>query len=490
MLFTTPTFLFLFLPIFFLAYYLAPNLGCWRNHIALLASLIFFSWAEPVYVFLLIVSVYIDYLISNLISTNSASSLSKKKLLLWIGIFLNVAVLIAFKYTSFIVSEVLIPLKLYSSQMADANFPLLMGISFITFHRISYLVDCFKGTAAPSESIYDYALYIFLFPKLISGPTILYHDIDDQIHRRMYANSAFLVGSFRFCIGFSKKVLIADPLGLVANRIFALPLNELSIWYAWAGAFAYTLQIYFDFSGYSDIAIGLGRMMGFRFPENFNRPYTSLSITEFWRRWHITLSGWMRLYLYIPLGGNRVSKTRTLVNLWIVFLISGFWHGANWTFVVWGAYHGLFLCIEKYASEVAPAAKKYLPSFIRFPATMIIVLFGWVIFRSATLSYAINFMKVMVGFSKPQSCLQPWGLLFGNRELFLLVIGSIIVFFKVPGKHLRLPAWFSSAWSESMTIGGGRVQIFTTFLATIVLFLYSVMAMLSSEYVPFLYFRF
>ncbi len=490
MLFTTPTFLFLFLPMFILVYYLAPDRGYWRNHIALLASLLFFSWAEPVYVFFLIASVYIDYRISNLISTNSALPLSKKRLLFWIGVLLNVTVLIAFKYTTFIISEVLVPLKLYSGQRPETNFPLLMGISFITFHKISYLVDSFKGRAVPSGSFYDCALYIFLFPKLISGPIIRYHDIGDQIHRRIYTSSSFLVGCFRFAIGFSKKVLIADPLGLVADRIFALPTGELAVWYAWAGAFSYMLQIYFDFSGYSDMAIGLGRMMGFRFPENFNRPYTSLSITEFWRRWHITLSSWMRLYLYIPLGGNRVSKARSFANLWIVFIMSGLWHGANWTFVAWGAYYGLFLCIEKYVSEMVPAVKDRLPSLVRFLMTMLIVLFGWVIFRSPTLSYAVNYLKVMSGLSNPESYVQPWGLLFGNRDLFLLFIGSIIVFFKAPGQYLKLPAWFSSAWSESMTLGGGGGQISMTFLATIALFLVSVMAMLSSEYVPFLYFRF
>jgi alginate O-acetyltransferase complex protein AlgI len=490
MLFTTPTFLFLFLPIFILVYYLTPDRGEWRNYIALIASILFFSWAEPVYMFFLIAAVYIDYLISNLISKNSALSPARKSLLLWIGVLLNVAVLIAFKYTTFIISEVLLPLKLYSSQRPEANFPLLLGISFITFHKISYLVDSFKGRVVPSGSFYDCALYIFLFPKLISGPIIRYHDIDYQINHRTYASRSFLVGCFRFSIGFSKKVLIADPLGLVADRIFALPVSELLIWYAWAGAFAYMLQIYFDFSGYSDMAIGLGRMIGFRFPENFNRPYTSVSITEFWRRWHITLSSWMRLYLYIPLGGNRVSKTRSFVNLWIVFLISGLWHGANWTFLVWGAYYGLFLCIEKYASEIVPAAKDYLPSFARFLLTMIIVIFGWVIFRSATLSYAIDFMKVMVGFSQPQSYIQPWGLLFGNRDLFLLFIGAIIVFVKVPNKYRKLPNWLSCVWSESMTVYGTGGQISMTFLATIALFLVSVMAMLSSEYVPFLYFRF
>ncbi|CDZ75976.1 D-alanyl-lipoteichoic acid biosynthesis protein DltB [Legionella massiliensis] len=489
MLFTTPIFLFFFLPLFISAYYLAPAKGQARNSVALLGSILFFSWGEPVYVFFLLAFVFFDYQLSKAVSEASKLSQPKKKLLLFIGILVNVAILVSFKYTTFILRDILLPLHLYSGQIPEGTGPLLLGISFITFHKISYLVDSYKGRAVPPRNFYDCALYIFLFPQLIAGPIIRYHDIGSQIHQRSYTSSVFLVGCFRFCIGFAKKILIADQLGLVADRIFALPTNELSLGCAWAGAFSYMLQIYFDFSGYSDMAIGLGCMMGFRFPENFNRPYISKSITEFWRRWHISLSSWMRQYLYIPLGGNRTSKSRAFINLWIVFLISGLWHGASWTFVAWGAYYGFFLCVEKYCSEAFPNLHNFIPSVLKFSLTMLIVLFGWVLFRAPTLSYAIDFMKVMLGLSQLKSAVHAWGLLLGNHDLFLLFVGAVIVFFQVPAKLFKRPNWISSAWSETMTLDGTK-QLSLLFISTVALLLIATMGMLSAGYTAFLYFRF
>lgn len=489
MLFTTPIFLFFFLPLFIATYYLAPAQGQARNTIALLGSIVFFSWGEPLYVFFLLAFVFFDYQISKAISERSMVSPIQKKFLLTIGILVNVTILISFKYTHFIIKDILLPLKLYSGQIPEGSGPLLLGISFITFHKISYLVDSYKGRASPPRNFYDCALYIFLFPQLIAGPIIRYHDIGSQIHHRVYSSSSFLVGCFRFCIGLAKKILIADQLGLVADRIFALPVNEISVGCAWIGAFSYMLQIYFDFSGYSDMAIGLGRMMGFRFPENFNRPYIAQSITEFWRRWHISLSSWMRLYLYIPLGGNRTSKSRAFINLWIVFLISGFWHGANWTFIAWGAYYGFFLCIEKYCSESFPKLPSYIPSSLKFTLTMLIILFGWVLFRAPTISYAFNFIKLMLGFSQLATILHPWGFLVGNRELAMLILGTAVVFFNIPNKIFKRPEWLSSAWSESMSIEGTK-QISFLFMGSAILLLLATMGMLSAGYTSFLYFRF
>jgi alginate O-acetyltransferase complex protein AlgI len=490
MLFTTPIFLFFFLPLFISAYYLAPAKGQARNYVALLGSILFFSWGEPIYVFFLLAFVYFDYQLSKAISETSRLSQAKKKLLLSIGILVNVAVLISFKYSSFLIREILLPLKMYTGEVPAGTGPLLLGISFITFHKISYLVDSYKGRAQPPRNFYDCALYIFLFPQLIAGPIIRYHDIGHQLHQRTYSSSTFLVGCFRFCLGFAKKILIADQLGLVADRIFSLPAYDISLGCAWAGAFSYMLQIYFDFSGYSDMAIGLGCMMGFRFPENFNRPYIAKSITEFWRRWHISLSSWMRLYLYIPLGGNRTSKSRAFVNLWIVFIISGFWHGANWTFLAWGAYYGFFLCVEKYCSEAFPNLQKYIPSFLKFSFTMLIILFGWVLFRAPTLSYAIDFIKVMLGLTHSQIIRIPWGFLIGNRDLCLLLIGAAIVFYKVPGKFLRLPECLTSAWSETMTINGSSAQLSILFISILMLLIFATMGMFNAGYSAFLYFRF
>ncbi|NSL17177.1 MBOAT family protein [Tatlockia micdadei] len=487
MLFTTPIFLFVFLPLFLLAYYFTPSKGQSRNFIALVASILFFSWGEPIYVFLLLSFVFIDYVLSRAVAETSPLPLPKKKILLFLGISINVFALILFKYTGFIIKEVLLPLNLYKGTPPESTGPLLLGISFITFHKISYLVDSYQGRANPPRNFLDCALYIFLFPQLIAGPIIRYHDIGSQIHQRVHTSSLFLIGCFRFCVGLAKKLLIADQVGLMADKIFALPINQLSSAYAWTGSFAYMLQIYFDFSGYSDMAIGLGYMMGFKFPENFNRPYIAKSITEFWRRWHISLSNWMRLYLYIPLGGNRVSKIRTYLNLWIVFLISGLWHGANWTFLAWGAYYGFFLSMEKYISEVSPTFKNYLPPLLRFLGTIVIVLFGWVLFRSPNISYAFNFISRMLGLTHEEILTQPWGLIIGNRGLTLLLIGAAIAFFNLPRSKQ------TSQWSYANAEGAleyGISNVSMLFLAALLLLSLSVMAMLSASHTPFLYFRF
>ncbi|MBI2786561.1 MAG: MBOAT family protein [Legionella longbeachae] len=488
MLFTTPIFLFLFLPIFLCTYYLTPSRGQGRNLIALLGSILFFSWGEPIYVFFLLVFIFFDYLISKAISETSSFSPSRKKLLLFLGITANVITLLSFKYTGFIVNEILLPLKLYNGEVPQAAGPLLLGISFITFHKISYLVDSYKGRATPPRNFFDCALYIFLFPQLIAGPIIRYHDIGSQIQKRSYTGSLFLTGCFRFCVGFAKKVLVADQLGIVADKVFSLPVQELYSTSAWVGAFSYMLQIYFDFSGYSDMAIGLGYMMGFKFPENFDRPYIAKSITEFWRRWHISLSSWMRLYLYIPLGGNRTSKSRAFINLWVVFLISGFWHGANWTFLAWGAYYGFFLCMEKYVAELFPKLKDSLPSFVRFSGTMLIVLFGWVLFRSPSISYAWDFINCMLHFNQPEFQAHPWGLLVGNRDLFLLLLGAGIVFSNLPGK-MGWPKWYAYILRETV-IEYRATQLSILFFSTVFLLLLSIMTMLSAGHTPFLYFRF
>ena len=487
MLFTTPVFLFLFLPLFLLIYYFTPSKGQSRNFVALIASILFFSWGEPVYVFLLLMLVFIDYVLSRAVAETSTLPLAKKKLLLFLGISINVLALVLFKYTGFLIKEILLPLNLYKGMPPESTGPLLLGISFITFHKISYLVDSYQGRANPPRNFLDCALYIFLFPQLIAGPIIRYHDIGSQIHKRVYTSSFFLMGCFRFCVGLAKKLLIADQLGLIADKIFSLPMSELSSSYAWAGSFAYMLQIYFDFSGYSDMAIGLGYLMGFKFPENFNRPYIAKSITEFWRRWHISLSNWMRLYLYIPLGGNRASKVRTFLNLWIVFLISGLWHGANWTFLAWGAYYGFFLCIEKYISELFPSFKNYLPSLFRFSATMVIVLFGWVLFRSPDISYAFDFISRMLGFSHGEVLSQPWGIVIGHRGLACLIVGAMIAFLHLPGKKQTLQ--FSYSGGEAALENSGSLASIV-FLITLLLLSLSVMAMLSASHTPFLYFRF
>jgi alginate O-acetyltransferase complex protein AlgI len=485
MLFTSPLFLFVFLPVFIAAYYAVPATSNARNHVALAASVLFFAWGEPLFVFALIAFTYIDYRASLAIAPDSSVSPRLKKVILAAAICLAVAMLIASKYLTFIVAEVLKPQNI---KLDVPNIPLYLGISFITFHRISYLVDSYKGRAVPPRHFLDCALYIFLFPQLIAGPIIRYHDIGSQIQHRTHTVEGFLSGFFRFSVGMAKKLIIADPMGGVADKIFALPADGVSFAFAWGGVMAYTLQIYFDFSGYSDMAVGLGRMMGFRFPENFNRPYISRSVTEFWRRWHISLSNWMRVYLYIPLGGNRHSEARTYANLWIVFLISGFWHGASWNFVAWGAYYGLFLSLER-AAAVHERFRVALPGLLQQAVTVLIVMVGWVFFRSPTLTYAVKYIGAMFGVEGSGAApLTPWGFIFGNREMVTLVIACLIAFVPLPA------AWspwrsLQASWAGA-TGSRGSATLGFEFVATALLLFLCSSAIVSSDYAPFLYFRF
>lgn len=477
MLFTTPIFLFLFLPLLLSAYYLVHEKFLpARNFIALIGSVIFFAWGEPIFVFFLLASTYLDYKISLAVAPENAMKQEYKKLLLTMAIAYNVLVLISSKYLNFIFAE-LADLHINTPKI---NLPLFLGISFITFHKVSYLVDSYKGRAIPPRNFFDCALYIFLFPQLIAGPIIRYHDIGAQIHHRQHSVEAFLTGFFRFSVGLSKKLLIADPLSHVADQVFALPTEEISCLVGWSGIVAYTLQIYFDFSGYSDMAIGMGRMMGFRFPENFNWPYLSRSITEFWRRWHISLSNWMRLYLYIPLGGNRVSTVRIYFNLWIVFLISGFWHGASWNFIAWGAYYGFFLCLERAVSSSHLFKNTVLPDRLCHILTMLIVMIGWVLFRSPSLTYAGGYIATLFGFGHTNLDVLPWGLMLGNHELFIMAIASLFAYLALPR------SWLAYLKMTSYGIGVMSFQ----FITTLFLLILSAAAMVSSDYIPFLYFRF
>lgn len=475
---------------FLVVYYLSPRSTHIKNLIALVGSVVFFAWGEPLFVFALIVGTFIDYRVSLVVAPDSIYSQRTKLSFLSVAICLNIAALIASKYLDFIVDEIINPLEpWFGLHIKPPNIPLLLGISFITFHRISYLVDSYKGRAVPPRGFFDCALYIFLFPQLIAGPIIRYHDIGNQIHERNHTVGGFLTGFLRFGIGLTKKLIIADPLGIVAGKIFDFQADGLSSSFAWIGIVAYTLQIYFDFSGYSDMAIGLGRMIGFRFPENFNRPYISRSVTEFWRRWHISLSNWMRLYLYIPLGGNRVSVQRMYFNLWFVFLVSGFWHGASWNFVAWGAYYGLFLSIER-AMENSKLKHDIAPGVIRQIITLVIVMIGWVFFRSPSLEYAMAYIVTMFGFGAGESpSLPPWGLVIGGRDLFTIVFALIISCITLPQIRAWCPFALRAAWTESMSvecISDMSIQ----FLVSVLLLILSAAAIVSSEYIPFLYFRF
>jgi alginate O-acetyltransferase complex protein AlgI len=404
------------------------------------------------------------------------------------GLLINVGILLWSKYTGFLLIDVVGPIaKMFGYQVGDPHIGLILGISFITFHKVSFLVDSYKGRAVPPRNFLDCALYIFLFPQLIAGPIIRYHDIGEQIHERSLSAHDVMAGLLRFSVGFAKKTLIADPLGGVADKIFGYQAAGLPVEHVWLGIAAYTLQIYFDFSGYSDMAVGLGRMMGFRFPENFNRPYISRSIGEFWQRWHISLSRWMRVYLYIPLGGNRASPGRVFLNLWIVFLISGIWHGASWNFVVWGAYYGLFLSVERWVSLSRFSVR--FPSIVAQVYTLLVVMCGWVLFRSSDLSYALDYLGVMFGMVTPiRDPAVPDLSYIMTKSVAVTMVIAIVLAVMPEVVTQRLAAWKDSFLSRRDIFSVPSVLI--KFSTTAFLLIASSMAMLSSGYAPFLYFRF
>ncbi len=390
MLFSSMTFVFLFLPIVLLLYLVSKKEL--HNFILLCASIIFYAWSAPRYLAIIFLIILVNYFGALIIDKNQ----QKKKLYLIITISVNLCFLIYFKYFNFLIDNIN---SIFHQSIHPLNIVLPLGISFYTFQALSYLIDVYRGECKSQKDIYKLALYICLFPQLIAGPIVKYHDISEQIDSREVNFDKVNLGVKRFIIGLSKKMLIANTLGAVADKIFIQDPHNFSRLTAWIGSIAYTLQIYFDFSGYSDMAIGLGLIFGFKFMENFNYPYISKSLTEFWRRWHISLSTWFKQYIYIPLGGNKKGKINTIKNLAIVFLLTGIWHGANWTFIVWGIWNGFFIIIEKILNikEFDSKPHSLLINILRHFYCIFIFVLGWVIFRADNLNYAINYLKNMFG---------------------------------------------------------------------------------------------
>lgn len=382
MIFSSLEFLCVFLPITYILYSIIPSLKA-KNGLLILASLIFYAYGEPVFVLLMVFSAFVNYLSARLIG----STKSKKKVVLIVNLVVNFGILGVFKYASFLIDTCnnVFPLKLESPEIA-----LPVGISFFTFQAVSYVIDVYSGKVEVQRSFWKVLLYISFFPQLIAGPIVKYRDISAAIENRNQDMQQAAFGMRRFICGLAKKVLIANTMGMVADHVFTAQLNNVNIIGAWLGAIAYMLQIYYDFSGYSDMAIGLGKMFGFHFNENFMYPYGAASIKEFWRRWHISLSTWFKEYLYIPLGGNRKGKFRTGFNKMIVFFFTGLWHGANWTFVLWGLYHGLFLLFE----DNVPLVKK-VPKWLAHIYSLVVICVGFVIFRADTISQGFYFIRQM-----------------------------------------------------------------------------------------------
>lgn len=396
MLFYEPFFALFVAPAFY-AIYLAVNDRVQAKKWALiLASVAFYTWGEPLFVPVVLVSTAIDYWLSHRITASRSEA--TRRTLVTIGILLNLGILVFYKYVGFIAENLNLVLSpLSGSQLPILQIALPIGVSFVVFEKISYLVDVHRGTTKPARTIMDYALFVFLFPKLLAGPILKYHEMAQQFaDPKQVGWEDFNEGFLRTARGMAKKILIADPLGAYADRVFAAEAATLSSADATLGLIAFTLQIYFDFSAYSDMAIGLARALGFQLRENFNMPYIARSLTDFWRRWHISLTTWIRDYLYIPLGGNRRGELRLYLNLWICFLASGIWHGASWNFVLWGAYNGLFLSLDRmfllrWLDRAGP--------FVATCVTLIIVIFGWTIFRTTSMEHLADFTQALAGLS-------------------------------------------------------------------------------------------
>ena len=463
MLFSSMTFLFLFLPAVCAVYYLVPKRL--KNDVLLASSFFFYAWGEPHYVFIMILSVFINYAGALLIEKTNF-----KKFFLALTILLNLGFLGYFKYFNFLAENINLLLR---RDIDPLKIIMPIGISFYTFQAMSYVIDVYRKTAPAQKNIYNLALYIVLFPQLVAGPIVKYHDIAAQIDGREEDIDKVYRGILRFIGGLAKKVMIANTLGAVADEIFAADLQYISVFLAWIGALAYMFQIYFDFSGYSDMAIGLCLVFGFKIPENFNYPYVSKSITEFWRRWHISLSTWFKQYLYIPLGGNRISKARTAVNLMIVFLVTGFWHGASWNFILWGFWHGCFIIIEKLSGLNTEKPGIFRNALLQGYAMLVVVL-GWVMFRADTLPAAAAYFKKMFGLIPDKyAALNPVYYVDG-QELLAFTFAVL----------LSTPA------ARNFFDARGKYRSAAVQIVMLVLFLISASMIAAGTYNPFIYFRF
>jgi alginate O-acetyltransferase complex protein AlgI len=475
--FASPLFLFAFLPLALALYYATPNRA--RNFTLLCLSLAFYGWGERQWVIVMLASTALNWL--GALVVEQLAGHARQKWLLAAIITLNLGALACFKYGDFAIDNLnafLVPLGM--AALARINLHLPLGISFFTFHAISYVVDVYRKESHALKTPLDTALYIALFPQLIAGPIIRYHYIEEQLKKRSPALADVAYGVQRFVWGLSKKVLVANVVAKCADEVFGLGADQLGFGVAWLGVLAYALQIYFDFSGYSDMAVGLGRMFGFRFPENFDYPYVSRSVTEFWRRWHISLSSWFRDYLYIPLGGNRGSKLRTYVNLITVFLLCGLWHGASWAFVIWGALHGLFLVLER-----SPLGKVLgaLPRPLQHAYALIVVCVGWVFFRAPDASFALSFLKAMAGLTNGSPASHPFTLFFTPAVAWAGAIGLIL---STPIAQ-RCKERFDGAEPRPMPMLLWR---FASVCSIFLLFTLSAAYLATRTYNPFIYFRF
>jgi alginate O-acetyltransferase complex protein AlgI len=482
--FSSPIFLFLFLPVVLTGYFLLRGIRA-RNLWLLGASLLFYAWGEPLFLLLLFASTWMNYRLG--IWVDVAADQHKRRFAVTLAIALNIGLLAFFKYANLTMHS--LNAALGWANVSPLPFPhiaLPIGISFFTFHALSYVIDIYRRKVPAARRLSDTGLYIFLFPQLIAGPILRWSAMAPQFAERIVTRDGFADGIRRFIGGLAKKMIVANTVALPADNIFTLSATELTTPLAWLGVICYTLQIYFDFSAYSDMAVGLGKMFGFKFLENFDYPYIATSVRDFWRRWHISLSSWFRDYLYIPLGGNRGSVARNYFNLVIVFALCGLWHGASWVFVIWGLYHGLFLVFER--TRFGALVDK-LPRPLGHLYTLLIVMGGWVLFRADTLPQALAFFKAMAGFDIVASPSQPLGRYIGRQVLWALALGIIFAAPTWPWLKTQLAKLTHSAplkLQSSLQTFGHVAEA----AMLVVLLLVSVAWLAGGTYNPFIYYRF
>lgn len=476
MLFSSIIFLFYFLPVVLIGSLLIKG-NKWRNLFLLFASLFFFAWGETEMIFLLMASLFANYYFAIVIDKQTVQS--KRKFFLWISVLFNVGLLGYYKYANFFVDNIN---HVFNTSLALEKIALPIGISFYTFHNISYIIDVYKRKIAAQPDLVNIALYISFFPQLIAGPIVRYVDIADQLYHRVITSELFASGVKRFIIGLAKKVIIANAFAFIADDIFNLASKEWNMASTWVGAIAYSIQIYFDFSGYSDMAIGLGRMFGFRFLENFNFPYSATSIQDFWRRWHISLSSWFKDYVYIPLGGNQVKPFKLYLNLSIVFLLTGFWHGASWNFIIWGAIHGLFLIIERIGLN---ELLKKIPVVFSRIYMLLVVVTAWVFFRLEDFSRARNFISIMYGGGSSE---EPSFSFYRYFDSYTLILLFAAILFSASHRHWlnRLNDWLAQKNNPFVV----PIYSYGVIVLYAGLFIYTLLQIAGNTYNPFIYFRF
>ena len=469
MVFSSLTFLMFFLLIVLLFYFISKDK--YKNLILLVFSLIFYAWGEPKYIILMIISIVVNYFIAILIDKNRNRNVVSKILLI-LSVLLNIGILFIFKYSDFFIENIN---KLFNLKMSFLGLILPIGISFYTFQLLSYVLDVYKNKVEVQKNIFDLGTYVALFPQLIAGPIVRYETIEKELRNRVHSLDKVLQGLRRFIIGLAKKVILANNLGFIADHIISK--SEIGLYgslIAWIGMIAYTLQIYYDFSGYSDMAIGLGKIFGFSFLENFNYPYISKSITDFWRRWHISLSSWFKDYVYIPLGGNRVSKLKFIRNIFVVWFLTGFWHGASWNFIIWGLYFGLLLLIEKlFLKRIIDR----MPELLKWIYSFILIVIGWTIFRNIELETIASLLSKMFIFEKTnwiQFIRENYEIL--NYVIFLIL--GIIGMFPYIGNVI-------SNFENSNNFKRIIINIYI-----FIIFVVSIGFLVNATYNPFIYFRF